>query len=66
MTWEELKDWRESLVKKRGTRIKGYSQSDIARELGVPVRTYQNWEQGRSPVPSWVEIHPFVTKKRKG
>ncbi len=39
-----LKDWRAHL---------GYSQSEAAIRLGVPVRTYQGWELGRPmPYPS--------------
>lgn len=35
---EELKDWRAD---------KAYTQEEAAVFLGVPLRTYQEWEQGR-------------------
>ena len=31
------------------------SQQAIADALGVSVRTVQAWEQGRNPIPVWVE-----------
>ena len=34
-------------------RIRGMSQTALAVELGVSVRTLQEWEQGRR-LPSWV------------
>ena len=41
MIADELKLWREKWE---------MSQAEAAAALGVPIRTYQNWEQGtRSP-----------------
>jgi DNA-binding transcriptional regulator YiaG len=35
---KQLKQWRERLK---------ISQAEASSKLGVPVRTYQQWEQGR-------------------
>ena len=50
---DELKAWRAR---------EGYTQARAAGWLGVPVRTYQSWEQGRwepeqvGPVRKLLEI----------
>ena len=42
----------ESIVEMRAAC--GLSQSQFAKRFGVPVRTLQQWEQGRSKPPSYV------------
>lgn len=42
----KLKEWRRSL---------GYTQDIAADQIGVPVATLRNWEQGVSPLPLTVE-----------
>ncbi len=38
-------DWAKQL---RGARAeRGHSQRQAAEEIGIPVQTYQTWEQGR-------------------
>ena len=49
MNADELRQWRHA---------RGLSQAALARRLGVPVRSYQQWESGRRPVPPWLE--PFL------
>jgi len=45
---ELLKQWRDS---------NGFSQSQAAQFLQIPVRTLQNWEQGRAvPYPKILEL----------
>jgi len=57
MTPTELKSWRQTheSPKRRGKTHKGYSQSQLAEQLGVSVRTVQDWEQGRNKIPKWVD-----------
>lgn len=45
MTAKQLRDWRRRL---------DLSQPAAASELGVPVSTYRNWEQGHRP------LHPLL------
>jgi DNA-binding XRE family transcriptional regulator len=33
----------------------GWSQARAAQELGVAIQTVQAWEQGRHPIPAWVD-----------
>jgi len=47
-TAELLKQWRDA---------NGFSQSQAAQFLQIPVRTLQNWEQGRAvPYPKILEL----------
>lgn len=57
MTPAELKSWRTTHEgpQRRGKTHKGCSQSQLAEELGVSVRTVQDWEQGRNKIPKWVD-----------
>lgn len=38
----------------------GLSQSALAARMRVPIKTLQNWEQGRTPVPglvdAWIDL----------
>jgi len=48
---------------------KNYSQSELAKELGVPVITVSRWERGVVPVPRMAELSLASLKakpKRKG
>lgn len=36
----------------RYRRVKGWTQSDLAREVGVHLNAVQNWERGALPRPS--------------
>lgn len=40
-------------------------QSQFAGLLGANVRTYQDWEQGRFPVPATVQAHIRTIEKLK-
>jgi len=33
----------------------GLTQTEVANELGVDLRTYQRWEAGDTPLPRWLE-----------
>lgn len=35
-------------------------QSALANELGINPRTVRGWLQGRSPIPTWLEV--FLNK----
>lgn len=49
---------------------KGYSQSQVARELGVHVMTVSRWERGEIPIPRMAELAlaalPRQFKKKGG
>ena len=47
MTPADLFTWRNRL---------GLSQSEAAARLNTPTGTYQNWEQGRRPIPGVVSV----------
>lgn len=40
---------------KEARQLAGLSQSAINREIGIPIRTLQDWEAGKRTPPSWVE-----------
>ena len=46
MTPSQLKMWRAK---------KGLSQADAAAELQQSIHTIRSWEQGKNPIPAWVE-----------
>jgi transcriptional regulator with XRE-family HTH domain len=59
MTADELKARREALR---------YTQSEMARALGVSKRTYENWEQARTKkVPTILDaaVKSLKPKRRK-
>ena len=42
-------------IKLRESRAQsGASQTGLARKLGIPLRTWQDWESGRRNPPAWV------------
>jgi DNA-binding transcriptional regulator YiaG len=41
---------------KRARLAKGYSQSQVARELDVDVMTISRWERGVMPIPRMAEL----------
>ncbi len=47
--------WNKDLLKEKRTNAK-LSQSALAEELGVHVRTIQNWEKGICAIPSTAYI----------
>ena len=47
MTPEELKKWRDK---------KGYSQSQLARALGVFTVSVSRWERGVREIPSFLHL----------
>ena len=54
---------------KKMREAKGYSQSQLARELEVNVMTVSRWERGVVPVPRMAELALAALKpkpKRKG
>lgn len=52
----ELHEWRKS---------NGYSQSDLAKELGVSTNTISRWERGELKIPPFLHI-ALKCLKRKG
>lgn len=34
---------------------KGFTLSGISKQLGVPIRTYENWENGYRIPPIWLQ-----------
>lgn len=58
VTPDQLKEWRK--------RMGGISQSEAAKQLRVPFRTYQNWEFGRPQAfPSWLREQMQKPKPKK-
>ena len=55
MTPEALKDWRSRLADPAG-RSRRLSQSGAARLLRVSLRTYQDWETGKTAIPGPVGL----------
>lgn len=43
-----------SEIKKARLRA-GLSRPDMHREMGIPVRTIENWEGGQRECPEWAE-----------
>ena len=58
---DELKEARAKL---------GVSQAEISKTLGVPLKTWVNWEQGLSSPVSWArrllmkELQRMIDKKK--
>lgn len=46
--------WGKSLKRLRESRGPEFTQARAAAALGVPLRTYQNWEQGHAAPPDYV------------
>lgn len=47
MKTKDIADWRLIL---------GMTQGQLAESLGVTIRTVNNWENSRTPVPPWLEF----------
>ena len=47
MTSTQLREWRAHWH---------LSRANLARQLGVNVRTVANWEDGRSPMPAYLDL----------
>lgn len=57
MNPDDLKKWRKK---------NNYSQSQIAKVLGVATMTISRWERGEREIPSFLHLALECTKKRKG
>jgi DNA-binding XRE family transcriptional regulator len=55
MEARDLKEYR----KKHSPRL---TQQELADELEVSLHTVQSWEQGKNPIPKWVE--KIITSQR--
>lgn len=53
---------------RRLRRSAGYSQSQLAREIDVTIRSLTRWETGETPIPKIAELAlKYITeKKQKG
>ncbi len=57
MTRQEFKKLRDSI---------GYSQSQLAREMGLYVRSISRWETGEIPLPKMAELSlKYIAEKIK-
>ncbi len=63
MDEKELQKFRAQRLKEMRKEELGLTQKDLANALGVNVRTLQDWELGRSPMPKPVEILMNLMKK---
>jgi DNA-binding transcriptional regulator YiaG len=53
---EQLKQFRAKRLKEMRKAELGLTQKDLANAVGVNLRTLQDWELGRNPLPKPVEI----------
>ncbi len=53
---KELQVFRSQRLKEIRKNELGLTQKDLANAVGVNLRTLQDWELGRSPMPKPVEI----------
>ncbi|MCK5506291.1 MAG: helix-turn-helix transcriptional regulator, partial [Thermodesulfovibrionia bacterium] len=53
----ELKKWRQN---------NGYSQSDLAKALGVITMTISRWERGTREIPPYLHLALKSLRKKKG
>jgi predicted RNase H-like HicB family nuclease/DNA-binding XRE family transcriptional regulator len=52
----DFDEWKESLNKIRKARKEaGISVKDLANLLGAPYRTVQNWDDGKTKPPKWLQ-----------
>jgi len=56
MNSAELKHFRAQQLKEIRKNDLGLTQKDLAHAVGVNLRTLQDWELGRNPMPKPVEI----------
>ena len=59
----ELNKFRAQRLKELRKNELGLTQKDLANAVGVNLRTLQDWELGRSPMPKPVEILIDLMKK---
>ena len=57
MTPQELKKWRK---------LNGYSQSQLAKVLGVASLTISRWERGARAIPVFLHLTLKCVEKRGG
>ena len=63
MDEKELQKFRAQRLKEMRKQELGLTQKDLADAVGVKLRTLQDWELGRSPMPKPVEILMNLMKK---
>ncbi len=63
MDERELQKFRAQRLKEMRKEELGLTQKDLADAVGVNLRTLQDWELGRSPMPKPVEILMNLMKK---
>lgn len=63
MSEDELQIFRARNLKEIRKNDLGLTQKDFANAVGVNLRTLQDWESGRSPMPKPVEILMNLMKK---
>ena len=63
MNSDELRKHRAKRLKDIRKNDLGLTQKDFANAVGVNLRTLQDWELGRSPMPRPVEILMNLMKK---
>jgi len=63
MDEKELQKFRAQRLKEMRKEELGLTQKDLANAVGVNLRTLQDWELGRSPMPKPVEILMNLMKK---
>jgi DNA-binding transcriptional regulator YiaG len=63
MDEKELHKFRAQRLKEMRKQELGLTQKDLADAVGVKLRTLQDWELGRSPMPKPVEILMNLMKK---
>ncbi len=60
---KQLQVFRAQRLKELRKKELGLTQKDLANAVGVNLRTLQDWELGRSPMPKPVEILLNLMKK---
>lgn len=56
MTKEQLQKFRAKKLKEIRSKELGLTQKQFANAVGANLRTLQDWEMGRSPMPKPVEL----------
>jgi len=63
MSDTQLQLYRAQRMKEMRKKELGLTQKDLAEAVGVNLRTLQDWESGRSPMPKPVEKLMILMKK---
>jgi len=63
MSDTQLQLYRAQRMKEMRKKELGLTQKDLAEAVGVNLRTLQDWESGRSPMPKPVEKLMILIKK---